>query len=312
VSAWLHGAAAPPALAGREPVADSIRLQDRLAERLWDLRQRSGALELDTGETRAVVRDGQVVDLVAERLTRAQRLIAEAMIASNGVVARFLSGRGLPAIRRVVREPRRWDRIVALARLHGGQLPSAPDAPALEAFLHQQRAADPERFTDLSLAVVKLIGRGEYALERPGETSGHFGLAVRDYVHSTAPNRRFPDLVAHRAVKAALAGRPQPYGESELSAVATHCTEQEANANKVERRLRKSAAALLMMPRRGEVFDGIVTGASEKGTWVRTLRPPVEGKLLVRGWSSVDVGDRVRVRLVDLDARQGFIDFALA
>ena len=232
------------------------------------------------------------------------------MIAANGVTARFLEARGLPSLRRVLRSPERWERIVLLAAGLNETLPAAPDAAALEAFLSKRRRADPETFPDLSLAVVKLMGRGEYEVELPGGTSpGHFGLAVHDYTHSTAPNRRFPDLVTQRLVKAALDGRPAPYGRDDLEKVARHCTEQEDNANKVERQVRKSAAALLLESRVGERFEGMVTGASEKGTWVRILRPPVEGRV-VDGFEGLDVGERVTVELVGTNVERGFIDFA--
>jgi exoribonuclease-2 len=233
------------------------------------------------------------------------------MIASNGVVARFLADRGFASLRRVVRVPQKWDRIVDLATQHGYRLPAGPDAVALEEWLLRERAADPQHFPDLSLSVVKLLGRGEYVVERPGEDAmGHFGLAVQDYTHSTAPNRRFPDLVAQRIVKAALKhGAAAPYTESELGAIAQRCTEREDAANKVERLVRKAAAALLLQPRIGERFDAIVTGASEKGTWVRIRRPPVEGRL-EHGYEGLDVGDHVRVKLVHTDPARGFIDFS--
>ena len=232
------------------------------------------------------------------------------MIAANGVMARFLGARGLPSLRRVLRSPERWERIVRLAAGLNETLPAAPDAAALEAFLAKRRRADPAKFPDLSLAVVKLMGRGEYEVEVPGGSSpGHFGLAVQDYTHSTAPNRRFPDLVTQRLVKAALAGRPAPYGRDDLEELARHCSEQEDNANKVERQVRKSAAALLLESRVGERFAGIVTGASEKGTWVRILRPPVEGKV-VDGFEGLDVGEEVTVELVETNVERGFIDFA--
>lgn len=234
------------------------------------------------------------------------------MIAANGAIARFLVSRGLPSLRRVLRSPERWDRIVELAERLGERLPGAPDARALEGFLMKRRAADPERFPDLSLSIVKLIGRGEYAVERPGQAAeGHFGLAVSDYTHSTAPNRRFPDLITQRLVKAALEARPSPYAVGELDGLAGHCTEQEHNADKVERQVRKSAAALLLLHRIGERFAGLVTGASAKGTWVRILAPPVEGRV-VRGFGGLDVGDRVNVELLDVDVDRGFIDFARA
>ena len=232
------------------------------------------------------------------------------MVAANGVTARFLEARRFPSLRRVLRSPERWERIVELAAQLGGKLPADPDAPTLEAFLEQRRAAAPERFADLSLAVIKLLGRGEYALVQPGgRTEGHFGLAVRDYTHSTAPNRRYPDLVTQRLIKAALADRPVPYTTDELTALATHCTAQEDGATKVERQVRKSAAALLLSDRIGERFEAIVSGASAKGTWVHVEHPAVEGKL-VRGEHGLDVGDHLRVELVSTDVERGFVDFA--
>ena len=215
----------------------------------------------------------------------------------------------MPSLRRVVRSPERWQKIVAVAAETGDRLPAEPDARALEAFLVRRRRADPLRFPDLSLVIVKLMGAGEYVVERPGQTPvGHFGLAVRDYTHSTAPNRRYPDLITQRLVKAALAGEPSPYETAELHALAAHCTDQEDDADKVERLVRKSAAALLLEQRIGQRFDGVVTGASEKGTWVRIFQPPVEGKL-VHGWEGLEVGDKLRVKLISTDVERGFIDF---
>jgi exoribonuclease-2 len=232
------------------------------------------------------------------------------MIAANGVTARFLEQAGLPSVRRVLHVPKRWDRIAALAAETGERLPVTPDAAALDAFLTRRRQAEPARFADLSLSVVKLLGAGEYAVEVPGRPAeGHFGLAVRDYTHSTAPNRRFPDLIAQRLLKAALAGRSTPYSTEELTVLARHCTEQENNADKVERQVRKSAAALLLAPRIGARFEGIVTGASDKGTWVRISAPVAEGRV-VRGYQGLDVGERVQVKLIEADVERGFIDFA--
>lgn len=234
------------------------------------------------------------------------------MIAANGVTAEFLAAKRFPAVRRIVRTPKNWDRIVALAAERGTTLPVEPEARALSEFLVAARQADPLRFPDLSLSVIKLIGKGEYVMETPGATvPGHFGLAVKDYAHSTAPNRRFPDVITQRLVKAALAGRPVPYGREELAALALHCTEQEDQAKKVERQVAKSAAAMLLAPHIGEAFDALVTGAAEKGTWVRLLRPPVEGKL-VSGFSRLEVGQRIRVQLVHVDVQRGFIDFIIA
>jgi len=215
----------------------------------------------------------------------------------------------LPSLRRVVRTPERWDRIVALAAERGSTLPAGPDPRALDQFLLAAKAADPLHFPDLSLSVIKLLGAGEYVVELPGgEAAGHFGLAVKDYAHSTAPNRRFPDLVTQRLLKAAMSGGASAYGPDELELLAKHCTEEEDAAKKVERQVEKSAAALLLESRIGEQFDAVVTGASEKGTWVRILQPPVEGRL-VSGFEGLDVGHRLRVQLVHTDVERGYIDF---
>jgi exoribonuclease-2 len=232
------------------------------------------------------------------------------MVAANGVTARFLVQKGFPSLRRVLKSPERWARIVTLAEGLGEKLPAEASGEALARFLTKRRAADPERFSDLSLSVVKLLGRGEYVLELPGQTTqGHFGLAVSDYTHSTAPNRRYPDLVTQRLLKAAIAGRHAPYTNDELSGLARHCSDQENNAAKVERQVEKSAAALLLEPRIGQRFQGLVTGASEKGTWVRILHPSTEGRI-VRGMHGLDVGDHVHVELLHTDVDRGFIDFA--
>jgi exoribonuclease-2 len=252
------------------------------------------------------------MDLRPDEDNRAKELIEYFMIAANGVVAQFLEGRSSPSLRRVLRVPERWGRIVALAATLGGTLPAAPDARALSEFLVQRQQKAPERFHDLSLAVVKLLGAGEYVLKRPGEAAeGHFGLAVDDYTHATAPNRRFPDLLSQRLVKAALAGRAAPYDDATLRTLAQHCTEQEGNAAKVERQVRKSAAAMLLTPRIGEQFDAMVTGVNEGGTWVRIAHPLAEGKL-VKGFQGLDVGDALRVELTHTDIERGFIDFARA
>jgi exoribonuclease-2 len=279
-------------------------------------RHELGALTLETIEARPVFEEDTLRDLAEQQPNRATELIEDFMIAANGVVARFLAANELSSVRRVVRTPAKWPRIVDLAVQTGHRLPETPDAVALEEWLLRRRAEDPQHFPDLSLAVVKLLGRGEYIVERPGQVAtGHFGLAVQDYTHSTAPNRRFPDLIAQRIVKSALdssrgPGRSAPpYTDSELTAIALRCTEREDAANKVERLVRKAAAALLLQSRVGERFDGIVTGASEKGTWVRVRRPPVEGRL-ERGSEGLDVGDHVRVKLLHTDPARGFIDFA--
>ena len=311
VAAWLEGsAAAPPAVCAVPGMDAQLRLQDEAATAMRSRRHAHGALTLETIQTHPVFDEESLRDLLPDRKSRAQELIEDLMIAANGVTARYLEGRGLSSIRRVLRAPKRWDRIVALAAEVGERLPAVPDALALNAFLARRRRVDPERFADLSLSVVKSLGSGEYVVDRPRQTvPGHFGLAVSDYTHSTAPNRRFPDLISQRLVKAALAGRSTPYADLELDALAAHCTTQENNVAKVERRVAKSAAALLLAGRVGEVFDGLVTGAAPKGTWVRIFHPAVEGKL-TRGFEGVDVGERVRVRLIHTDVERGFIDFA--
>ncbi len=310
VGAWLEGSAAPPAAISSVPGMDAqLRLQDGVATALRSQRHAHGALTLETSETHPVF-DGEALrDLLPDRKSRAHDLIEDLMIAANGTVAEYLEQRNTPSIRRVLRVPERWDRIVALAAELGERLPSAPDALALNTFLARRRQADPDRFADLSLSVVKLLGSGEYVVDRPGQSvPGHFGLAVRDYTHSTAPNRRFPDVINQRLLKAALAGRTSPYPDEELDALAAHCTVQEKVVAKVERQVAKSAAALLLAGRTGEVFDAIVTGAGLKGTWVRILSPPVEGKL-TKGAQGADVGERMKVRLAHTDVERGFIDF---
>ena len=306
-----HGPA-PAALAAVPGLDEQLRIQDRAAQALRSVRHAHGALRLETLEVRAVFDGGTLADLLPDEKNRAKELIEDFMIAANGVTAKYLEKKRLPSLRRVLQTPKRWDRIVALAAESGEKLPLKPDAAALDGFLAKRHDADPERFPDLSLAVVKLLGSGEYALQLPGQLAeGHFGLAVRDYTHSTAPNRRFPDLIAQRLVKAALSGEAAPYSIQELTVLARHCTEQEDNADKVERQVRKSAAALLLAPRIGARFDGIVTGASDKGTWVRIAGPSAEGRI-VRGFEGLDVGERVRVQLVHTDVVRGFIDFAAA
>jgi exoribonuclease-2 len=311
VDAWLTGAGPLPAAAARVAgLDDQLRIQDRVAQTLRHLRYEHGALEFETIELRSEFSDGELAALRPERQNRAKTIIEDLMIAANGVTARFLEGRRMPSIRRVVRTPQRWDRIVALAGATGAHLPDTPDSRALNDYLSARHAADPEGFPDLSHTIIKLLGSGEYVVDTPGQPApGHFGLAVRDYAHSTAPNRRFPDLLTQRLIKAALRSDGSPYSTDTLVRLAAHCTAQEDAANKVERQVRKSAAALLVQSRIGQQFDAIVTGAAPKGTWVRVSDPPVEG-MLVRGEQGLDVGDRVRVRLVRTDVQRGFIDFA--
>jgi exoribonuclease-2 len=311
VAAWLEGTGPVPgavdAVAG---LADNIRLQHEVTERLRGLRHMRGALSLQTLQARPVF-DGEVLrDLLPDQSNTAKSLIEELMVAANGVTARFLSSRKLPAIRRVVRAPAKWDRIVELARERGSVLPPTPDGRALERFLVEARKADPAYFPDLSLCIIKLLGRGEYVVEFPGgSVAGHFGLAVSDYAHSTAPNRRFPDLLVQRLLRAALHAEKPPYADAELSELARHCTDQEDAAKKVERQVVKSAGAMLLSGKIGATFDATITGASDKGTWVRLSQPPVEGKL-TRGFQGRQVGDRLRVKLVFTDVARGYIDFA--
>ena len=311
VAAWLDGKGPMPApiaaVSGLEAV---VRLQDKIAQKMKALRHQHGALTLQTIESHAVFVGDALSALRVDDPNRAKELIEDFMIAANGVTARFLEARRLPSLRRVLKTPERWPRIVALAADLHEALPAEPSARALEEFLAKRARADPLRFPDLSLAVVKLLGRGEYVVELPGKAiPGHFSLAVRHYSHSTAPNRRYPDLITQRLLKAALAGRPLPYSNDELAGLAQHCTDQEDNAARIERQVMKSAAALLLAGRVGARFDAIVTGASDKGTWVRIFDPAVEGKV-VRGFERLDVGDRVNVKLLHVDVERGFIDFA--
>jgi exoribonuclease-2 len=310
VAAWLVGTGpAPEQMAAVSGLEGQLRLQDRAAHRLKARRHQQGALSLETLEPHAVF-DGEILTaLMVEEKNRAKELIEDCMIAANQATASYLQAKGVPSFRRILRSPERWQRIVELAARWSEPLPKEPDARALEAFLVKRRQADPVRFPDLSLAIVKLIGRGEYVLDHTTDKAPeHFGLAVKGYTHSTAPNRRFPDLITQRLIKAALVGTPMPYRPDELEYLACHCTEKEDDAEKVERQLRKSAGALMLESRIGQRFDAIVTGASDKGTWVRVLDPPVEGKLagLTRG---LDVGDLVKVELMSTNVERGYIDF---
>ena len=310
VAAWLEGqGAVPDGVAAVQGLAENLHIQDQAAQRMKNFRHVHGALSLETIEAKAIFEGDEMSGLEAEVRNRAKELIEDCMIAANGVTARYLAARNFPSIRRVVRTPKRWDRIVEIAATYGVKLSDVPDSKALEDFLVRQKAADPVRFPDLSLSVIKLLGAGEYVAELPGGAApGHFGLAVKDYAHSTAPNRRYTDLVTQRLLKAAIEGNPSPYSIAELEDLAAHCTEEEDVVNKVERQVGKSAAALLLQSRIGEKFAAIVTGASEKGTWVRLLQMPVEGKLM-RGFEGLDVGDPVQVQLTLVDVEQGFIDF---
>jgi len=309
LGAWLEGtAAAPPKVAASADLQAQLRLQDKVAQKLKNHRQENGALSLQTDEILPLMQNDQVVDVVQQQKNHATELIEDFMIAANGVVARMLEK--VSSLRRIVKQPERWDRIVQLAAEHGGKLPATPDSKALNEFLMKRKAEDPDHFADVSLTVIKLMGPGEYVIERPGEPStGHFGLAVQDYTHSTAPNRRFPDIVTQRLIKAMLAGQPNPYSDDELSAIAANCTEKGDAARKVEREMSKRLAAIAMQNRIGAIFDAIVTGVTPKGTFVRVLQPHVEG-LLAQGAQGADVGDRFRVKLIRTDVQHGFIDFA--
>ena len=311
VAAWLEGTGiVPEAIPAVNGLDENLRMQDRVAQSMKKFRHVHGALSLETIEARPIFDGNEIRELEVEQKNRAKDLIEEFMIAANGVTARYLSSRKFPSLRRVVRTPKRWERIVEIGAEQGFKLPSNPDSRALEEFLTKEKAADPLRFPDLSLSIIKLMGAGEYLAEFPGETAppGHFGLAVRDYTHSTAPNRRYPDLITQRLLKAAMAQHPVPFEKEDLETLGKHCTEEEDAAKKVERQVEKSAAAILLESRIGERFDAIVTGAAPKGTWVRLLDPPIEGKL-VHGFEGIDVGHRVRVQLIHTDVDQGFIDF---
>jgi VacB/RNase II family 3'-5' exoribonuclease len=311
VGAWLEGRGpAPDKVAANADLAAQLKLQDTAAQRMVDGRFQHGALDLETIETRPVMLQDQAVEIARLEKNRATSLIEEFMVAANGVIARTFEDAGVASIRRIVRTPKRWDRIVELAAGMGTTLPVEPDSKALNDFLLAQKQKDPDHFPDLSLAVVKLMGPGEYVLVKPNEVSpGHFGLAVQDYTHSTAPNRRFPDVVTQRLLKAHLANVSQPYSTDDLGAIAARCTLMEDGARKVEREMQKRIAAVVLHPRIGQCFPAIVTGVNQYGTFVRTLNPHVEG-MLVQGGKGLDVGDKVTVKLISTNPEKGFIDFA--
>jgi VacB/RNase II family 3'-5' exoribonuclease len=312
VGAWLdREGEVPPAVASAPGMDAQIRLQLDTTMRLGELRKQHGALELETIQATPVLNDaGQVTDLAVSKHNSARDLIENFMIAANVAMAQFLESKAVMSLRRVVRTPEQWPRIVEVAHALGEQLPEAADSRALADFLARRRAADPVHFPDLSLSIVKLLGPGEYAVQKPASAGeGHFGLAVHDYTHSTAPNRRYADLVTQRLVKAALTNAAPPYTDEALSTIARHCTEREDAARKVERKMRKVAAAVLLEHRIGEEFDSIVTGVTPKGTFARIIKPPVDGRVM-RGEDGLRVGEKVRVRLLSTDPRRGFIDFA--
>ena len=313
VGAWLDDASSTR-IEELETVAglrEQITLQNEAAIRLQGARERAGALDLESLEVTPVMRDGRVIELRTQRKNAARRIIENFMVSSNMALAQFLPAHGRSSLARIVRQPERWPRIREIAVNVGDSLPLEADPRALSSFLERRKKAAPDEYAQLSLSVVKLLGPGTYQLMKPTNNEGHFGLGAARYTHSTAPNRRYPDLITQRLIKAALANRPAPYSDDELTAVAAHCNERESAAQKVERLMRKVAAAALFGDRIGQVFDGVVTGSSAKGVWVRVLDPPVEGRV-VRGEEGLDVGERVRVRLLDTDIERGFIDFARA
>jgi VacB/RNase II family 3'-5' exoribonuclease len=311
VGAWLdENAPVPNAVARIEGMEAQIRLQRETAGHLRKLRQQNGALEFETIESRPVVENEQITGLTGERPNSARDIIENFMVTANVVMAEFLENRNVASLRRVVKSPERWNRIVEVASGFGEHLPAEPDSHALAQFLNRRRAADPEHFPDLSLSVIKLLGAGEYVVQEAGQDAGgHFGLAVADYTHSTAPNRRYTDLVIQRLVKATLEGRPSPYSVDDLTQIADHCNERASAARKLERQMRKSIAASVMAPRIGESFSAIVTGVTPRGTFARILNPPVDGRIL-HGEQSLEVGQKIRVRLINTNPRLGFIDFA--
>lgn len=310
VAAWLDGTGImPERIARQDGLEEQVRLQDQIAHLLKHYRHVQGALTLQTIEPHAIIENEQVVDLNVTLKNRARDLIEDFMIAANTTTARFLKSHQLPSLRRIVRIPKRWDRIIEIAQGFGEELPPEPDAKALDLFLIKRRVLDPLHFPDLSLTIIKLLGNGEYIVEYPGDAPiGHFSLAVKDYTHSTAPNRRYPDLITQRLIKSALENQPSPYTSHELETLAYQCTLKEDEAEKVERKLQKSAAISLLSSKIHHIFDAVVTGSGTKGTWVRVLHPPVDGKL-VQGAEHVDVGDQIRVQLIYVNIEKGFIDF---
>ncbi len=310
VGPWLEQTGpAPKKVAASAELQDQLKLQDQAAAALRKRRFELGALDFDRLEVQPVINNGKVEGITARRKNRASALIEDFMVAANEVMAQTLSAASVATIRRVVKTPERWPRIVELAQQHGASLPVQPDSRALSRFLEDQKLADPLHYADLSLAVIKLMGPGEYVMARPGDPAqGHFGLAAHDYTHSTAPNRRFADLVTQRLIQSVFNHEAAPYTDDELAAIAQNCTLKEDAARKVERTMNKRIAALALAHRVGEDFDAVVTGVTPKGVFVRVLNPPIEGRLM-RGENGVDVGDKIRVRLLSTDAERGYIDF---
>ena len=312
VGSWLEGKATPPPkVAASADLQAQLKLQDQAAQILLDERQRMGALNLDRVEAEPIISDGLVKGINAREKNRASELIENFMVAANGVMARTLMNSGVSSIRRVVKTPERWQRIVELASRYGETLPAEPDSKALNVFLQKRKSVDEVHYADLSLAVVKLMGPGEYVLARPGDTNLiHFALAANDYTHSTAPNRRFADTVTQRLVKSVLAKQPPPYSDQQLDSIAQNCTLKEDAARKVERVMNKRIAAVALQHRIGDTFAAVVTGNTPKGVFVRVLNPPAEGILV--GGQHVDVGDQLKVKLVSTDPRRGYLDFAIS
>lgn len=310
VGPWLEGkGAAPPKVAASPELQTQLKLQDEAAQALRQSRHAAGALDFDRTEAEPILTNGKVEGIATRQKNRASELIEDFMIAANQVMARALLAAGVSSIRRVVKTPERWPRIVELAKRYGENLPANPDSLALNDFLQKQRAKDPIHYSDLSLAVIKLMGPGEYVLVGSGDSGGgHFGLAVHDYTHSTAPNRRFSDLVTQRLMKAVMAHQPAHYTNEQLGSIARNCTQKEDAARSVERVMQKRIAAVALANRVGETFAAVVTGVTPRGTFVRILNPPAEG-LLARGEAGADVGDQIRVKLLSTDPRKGYIDF---
>jgi VacB/RNase II family 3'-5' exoribonuclease len=310
VGPWLEGSsAAPPKIAASADLAAQLKLQDEAAQILFEERQRLGALNIDRVEAEAIVSDGQVKGINTRKKNRASELIENFMVAANGVMARTLMNAGVSSIRRVVRTPERWQRIVEVAARYGDKLPPEPNSGALNLFLQKRKAADAVHYADVSLAVIKLMGPGEYVLSRPGDKDqGHFALAAHDYTHSTAPNRRFADTVTQRLIKCVMSRQPPPYSDQQLDSIARNCTLKEDAARKVERVMNKRIAAVALQHRIGQAFAAVVTGVTPKGVFVRVSDPPAEG-LLVRRQQGVDVGDQLQVKLLSTDPRRGYLDF---
>ena len=310
VGAWLEGnGPIPQGIAKIEGLAENIKLQDKVAQKMRELRYEHGALDFQTIESRPVFDGDNLAEMKGQLKNRAKNMIEDFMIACNSVTAQFLATKNFPSLRRVVRTPKRWDRIIALAAEHGFKLSQEPDPKSLSDCMKYVKQNLPDHYTDMSFSILKLMGGGEYVMEMPGsEPQGHFGLAVKNYAHSTAPNRRYSDLITHRLLKSSMLSSQIPYSKEQLEIIAKNCTVKEDNAKKVERQVEKSAHAMLMESRIGEVFDAMVSGAADKGTWIRLFNPHLEGKL-TKGFNGLEVGYKLKVKLIEVDVESGFIDF---